>query len=52
MAKASVTIKLKTFKLELFINLIKLVGYVNVNRANKMLEWLSDNIDKFYTIKR
>lgn len=51
MAKASVTIEIKTFKLELFINLIKLVGYVNVDKANKMIEYLYNNVDKFYTVK-
>jgi len=45
------TIKMKDFKLKAFILLIRLTSFISAESASKMIDWLSRNIDKFYTLK-
>lgn len=46
-----VTIKIKDFKLKSFIKLAKLIAYISVDKSEKMIDWMFDNIDKFYAVK-
>lgn len=49
MGEIIVTIKLKRMKFRTYINLMKLISFVSIGMAYKMLDLLKINLDKFYT---
>ena len=51
MDEITVAVKMKDFKLKVFINLIKIVGIFSENLSNRLFYWMFMNLDKFYTIE-
>ena len=47
----TITLIIKGFKLKMFLKLVRIVGFFSLKSAQKLLDWMFINLDKFYTIE-
>ena len=47
----TITLIIKGFKLKMFLKLVRIVGFFSLKSAQKLLDWMFINLDRFYTIE-